>query len=282
MTTCCLPVALEAPERVELPPSRQELWHRYHHNAEGDEVENDLVKEYLPLVRMVVARVAMNLPSHVSFDDLQSAGLVGLLQAVRNYDPESNCSFETYARLRVRGAVLDELRRMDWAPRSVHEKARKIQEAMAELGQKLGTVPTEAQMAKALGLSLNAYLQILDDIRPATFLCLDTAGQMESGDVSSLYEVVSDCTEDDPCERASRLELAALIKQRMQQLPEMQRKVLALYYYEDLHLREIAEVFGVTESRISQIHTQAILAIRAFLQRCDSGLPMPKTLASRA
>lgn len=271
--TACMPATCEDPPgRVRAQPSCQELWHRYHQDTDA-RVENDLVQQYLPLVRMVVARLAMNLPSHVSFDDLHSAGSVGLLQAMRNYDPNCSCSFETYARLRIRGAVLDELRRMDWAPRSVHEKARKIQQTMTELGQKLGEVPSEAQMAEALGLSISEYMSRLEEIRPATFICLDTAAPLENGDGTSLYEVVSDPSVDDPSEQAARLELARLIAERIKQLPDIQRKVLALYYYEGLHLAEIAAAYRLTESRISQIHSQAILAIRSYLEKCERGVP---------
>jgi len=217
----------------------------------------------------------MTLPDHVDHDDLQSAGLVGLLQALRNYDPGSGNSFETYARVRIRGAMLDELRRMDWVPRTVHEKARKIQQTMAELEQKLGRSPTEAQVAKAMGLSGSEYAKLLDEVRPAAFVCLDAVSSGENGDTGSLYEVVADTTEEGPAEQASQHELKHVVLERLKELPEIQRKVLALYYGEDLHLREIAEVFGLTESRICQIHSQAILAIRSYVQRFESGMARP-------
>jgi len=131
------------------------------------------VEQYLPLVRSAVGRLAMTLPDHVDHDDLHSAGLVGLLQALRHYDPACNTSFEGYARVRIRGAMLDELRRMDWVPRTVHEKARKIQEVMAGLEQKLGRAASEEQMAKALKVTVGEYNELLDEIRPAAFVCLD-------------------------------------------------------------------------------------------------------------
>ena len=252
-------------------PSAQELWRRYHQRVDS-ETENALVEKYLPLVSSAVARLAMTLPDHVDRDDLQSAGLMGLLQALRNFDPACGASFETFARLRVRGAMLDELRRMDWVPRTVHEKARRIQNTMAELEQKLGRVPSEAQMAKALNLSAGEYAGLLNEVRPAAFVCLDAVNSLEEGDGGSLYEVVADEEGDSPREAASRQELKRVIFDRLKEMPEIQRKVLALYYAEDLHLREIAEVFGLTESRICQIHSQAILAIRAYVQRLESGL----------
>ncbi len=252
-------------------PTAQALWQRYHRRADTA-TENALVERYLPLVVSVLGRLSMTLPEHVSHDDLYSAGLVGLLQALRNFDPAGGASFESYARVRVRGAMLDELRRMDWVPRTIHEKARKIQEAMAQLEQKLGRAPTEAQMAKALGLSAAEYEAQLDEVRPAAFVCLDATSNCEEGGAASLYEVVADTGEMSPVEQVSQRELKQLIFERLKELPEIQRKVLALYYMEDLHLREIAEIFGLTESRICQIHAQAILAIRAYIQRFEAGV----------
>jgi RNA polymerase sigma factor for flagellar operon FliA len=269
MSTCCESSPEKAPH-AEARRTAQDLWKRYHQQADTH-TENDLVQQYLPLVKAILGRLAMTLPEHVDQDDLQSAGLVGLLQALRNYDPGSGNSFETYARVRIRGAMLDELRRMDWVPRTVHEKARKIQTTMAELEQKLGRAPTEAQIAKAMNLSTAEYSKLLDEVRPAAFVCLDAVSSSDNGDAGSLYEVVADTSEDGPAEQTSQRELKQVVLERLKELPEIQRKVLALYYGEDLHLREIAEVFGLTESRICQIHSQAIMAIRSYVQRFESG-----------
>jgi len=265
--TICEPPAIASEPR----PTAQELWKRYHQGADA-QTENALVEQYLPLVAAIRGRLAMTLPDHVDADDLHSAGLVGLLQALRNYNPASGTSFETYARVRIRGAMLDELRRMDWVPRTVHEKARKLQGAMTELEQKLGRTPTEAEMARALKMSATEYSELLDEVRPATFICLDAAGSSEDSDSGSLYEVIADASDDCTVEQVSQRELKEIILARLEELPDMQRKVLALYYGEDLHLREIAEAFGLTESRICQIHSQAILSIRAYIQRFEAGL----------
>src|SRR5262245_26756103 len=229
---------------VEIRPTAQELWKRYHRRADTH-TENALIEQYLPLVRTILGRLAMTLPDHVDENDLNSAGLVGLLQALRNYDPACGNSFETYARVRIRGAMLDELRRMDWVPRTIHEKARKLQQAMAELEQKIGRTPTEEQMAKALGISAKEYTELLDEIRPATFVCLDsTPTTTEGSEACNLYDVVADPNSKSPVDEVSLRELKQVVLERLKQLPDMQRKVLALYYGEDLHLREIAEVFG--------------------------------------
>ena len=168
--------------------------------------------------------------------------------------------------------MLDELRRMDWVPRTIHEKARKLKVVLGQLEQKFGKTPTEPQMAKAMGMSLKEYEELLDEVRPAAFVCLDAVNSSEDGDSGPLYEVIADQTHEGPVEKVSNNELKQVIFERLKELPEMQRKVLALYYLEDMHLREIAEVFGLTESRICQIHAQAILSIRAYLQRFESGL----------
>ena len=268
MSTSACETSVAAPEPR---PTAQELWKRYHRRADTG-TENELVQQYLPLVISVLGRLAMTLPEHVDQDDLRSAGLIGMLQALRNYDPACGTSFETYARVRIRGAMLDELRRMDWVPRTVHEKARRIQEAMSQLEQKLGCTPTEKQMAKALKMSLSEYNELLDEIRPAAFICLDAVCAADGCDTGKLYEVVPDGASEGPAEQTSQRELKRVILARLKELPEMQRKVLALYYGEDMRLREIAEAFDLTESRICQIHAQAILSIRAYLQRFEAGL----------
>lgn len=260
-----------APAVVESTGSTQtELWRRYTKSGPGSVSENHLVNEYLPLVKTVVGRLAMSLPAHVCTEDLFSAGLVGLLNALRRFDPKGGSSFESYARVRIRGSVFDELRRLDWVPRSIHDKAKKVELTMHELAQRKGNVPTDIEMAKALGLSLDAYEELLDEIRPASYVCLDSvisAGDAENG--AGSHDIIADDSQINPGEGAATREMARLIENRLQQLPEMQRKVLALYYFEDLRLREIAEVFGVTESRICQVHAQAILAIKSLLRKQD-------------
>jgi len=248
---------------------RNESWPKAKQNKPGSPAEAELVEKYIPLVRNVVGRLAMTLPPHVDGEDLYSAGLTGLLSAVRQYNPNAGTSFETYARLRIRGAVLDELRRMDWVPRSVHTKARRIQGVMNEIEQKKGRVATEEEMATALRVTVSEYRTWLDEIKPATFVCLDAAFNNESDDSLSQYESLADQRQEDPLDGTFRRELARVISERLQELPEMQRKVLALYYFEDMRLREIAEAFGLTESRICQIHAQGILTIKSHLSKFD-------------
>jgi len=269
-----------APARVDFKPTPQRLWQRYQAAGHGSGLEEELVHRYLPLVKTVVGRLAISLPPHVEMDDLYSAGLVGLLQAVRQYDPNIGTAFEPYARLRIRGAVLDDLRRMDWVPRSVHAKARKIQSTMAELEQRLGRLPTNDEVAAALQLPLKEYEAWLEAVRPCTFICLDAVSAGEEDDDLSEHEVLADDAQGAASETVSRLELARLVAERIEQLPEIHRKVLALYYYEDYRLREIAEVCGLCESRICQIHTQSILSIRAHVEQYEAQVKRPSRNAA--
>ena len=236
----------------------------------GSLEEVELVEHHLELVRTIVGRLAVTLPAHVDVENLNSAGMVGLLNAIRNYDPECGSAFETYARVRIRGSVLDELRRMDWVPRSIHSKARKVQAVVQELEQELGRAPSNRQVAEALDLSEDEYLAWQEEIRPATFINLDATIAAEGDDSPTKYESFADTTQEDPVDEVTRREVLAMVSKRLSMLPEMQRKVLSLYYFEDLRLREIAEIFSLTESRICQIHAQAILAIKSYLQKYDA------------
>ena len=259
-------------EPVAVAPSypSQALARRYGQVVPGSATENDLVEEHLTLVKNVVGRLAMSLPSHVDIDDLYSSGLVGLLNAVRNYDPQGGSSFASYAHVRIRGSIFDELRRLDWVPRSVHTKARKVQFVIQRLEQEHGRAATHLEVASAMDMRLDEYEELLDEIKPATFVCLDASQSLDGDDDNSRHESIPDESQRDPVDVVMRRELAQVIAERLEQLPEVQRKVLALYYFEDLRLREIAEVFGVTESRICQIHAQAILAIKAYLRKHEA------------
>ena len=255
--------------RTRLAAKDPVLWKLPHRKAARAKAETELVQKYMPLVKTVVGRIQMSLPPHVDPEDLYSAGLIGLLDAIRNYNPRLGANFESYARVRVRGAVFDELRRMDWVPRSVHRKARRVQQAMQELEQRKRRTPTPAELASALKISLSEYHHLVDEIRPASFVCLDATAGPEGDEAPSQYEALADPSQLDPLEGVARRETASQLAELLNRLPAAQKKVLALYYYEDMRLREIAEVFGLTESRICQIHAQAILSLKAHLKNLN-------------
>lgn len=279
--TAVAPEASEAAENAPvkrktfytIPKPPPEVWETYARTGEGGPAESQIVENYIPLVKSIVGRMAMSLPTHVAVEDLYSAGMVGLLSAVRRYDMAGGSSFEAYARVRVRGAIFDELRRAHWLPRSVHDKARKVETAMRKLEQEKGEAPTDEEMAKELEMTMPQYNKLLTYIRPAVFICLDSVKNGDEGNGDSQHATVADASQPDPFEESSKYELIDIVKDHIKKLPEMQQKVLALYYFKDLRLREIAEAFGVTESRICQIHTKAILSIRGFLKKHEnSGL----------
>jgi RNA polymerase sigma factor FliA len=262
------PIAiLTAPPQVKVASNKYRV-------QPGSPAESRLVEEYLPLVKHVVGRMSMNLPAHIDLQEIYSSGLVGLLQAVRQFDPEGGSSFESYARVRIRGAILDEMRKMDWVPRSIHEKARKVQIVMERLEQINGRTPTTTEIASALELTPEQYDELLTQIKPATFICLDACITSEENGETLRHEMIADEDQDTPDMSADRKELARIIGERLEKLPPMQRKVLALYYFEDMRLREIAEAVGLTESRICQIHSQAILAIKNYIQQ-KTKVPSP-------
>ena len=259
------PISRVQPTREPSSVSRRQL-------PAGGAAEDELIRKHLPLVKLVVGQMAMNLSSEANPDDLYSSGLVGLLDAARKFDPAAGSSFVSYARIRIRGAVLDELRRMDWVPRSVHDKARKVQGVAAELEQFLGRAPMEAEIAGALQLSVEDYESLQTEIRPVKFIALDAAPLAESEGDDSQHDHIADESSENPAAGITRRELVCLITDQLEQLPQRQRQVVALYYFEDLRMCEIAATFGVTESRICQIHAQALRTLRGALQKMEAGI----------
>lgn len=229
--------------------------------------EKDLIERYLPLVRNVVDRIKLNVPAHVDADDLYSVGVTGLIAAVRKFNPEQGNTFAGYAATRIRGAILDELRRLDWCPRRVRARSRKLKTAINDVEQKLGRAATEEEVSAELGLNRQEYAKWVEEAKPVTFLAIDQHADGEEGEGASLHELLADDQDTTGRDNLEKAELVQLLAQRMAELPDIPRKILAMYYFENLRLAEIATVFGVTESRICQIHAQAILGLRAYLKR---------------
>lgn len=242
------------------------LWAQY--RATGNQTFKDrLLVEYSGLVKFIAQRVAMNLPPSVELDDLVSAGIMGLIKAVEGFEPERGLKFETFATHKVRGAILDELRAMDWVPRSVRQKNRSLQKAYAELENQLGRMPYDDEVAAHLGLSSEEFEEMLSDVAPATILSLEEA-LPDRGDDSksmSLLDTIEDPQGTNPLKEIGYQEMKRILKDAIGQLPEKEKLVVALYHYEELTLKEIGEVLGLTESRVSQIHSKAMLKLRAKL-----------------
>lgn len=242
-------------------------WRAYQGVSPSAIDEKELIERYLPLVRNVVDRVKLNVPAHVDADDLYSVGITGLIAAVRKFDPEQGSTFASYAATRIRGAILDELRRLDWCPRRARARARKLKEAINDVEQKLGRAASDEEVCASLGLDRKEYAKWVDDTRPVTFIAIDQQNEGQEGEGASLHELLADENDATGRDNLEKAELCQLLTQRIAELPDIPRKVLAMYYFENMRLAEIAAVFGLTESRICQIHAQTILGLRAYLQR---------------
>jgi RNA polymerase sigma factor for flagellar operon FliA len=244
----------------------KDLWRRYKSN--GDEQARErLVVAYSPLVKYVAGRMASGLPAHVEESDLISYGLVGLISAIERFELEREIKFETYAITRIKGAIIDELRSLDWVPRSVRARARDIERANSKLEHQLQRAPTDDEMSAELKMSVEDFQESLLQISNSTVAALDELWSVSdaSGDQVSLLDTLQDPGAPDPAQVMDATDLKDRMADAIARLPEREKLVVALYYYENLTLREIGEVLGVTESRVSQLHTKAVLRLRSRL-----------------
>src|SRR3954453_12623298 len=254
------------PERLAQENAIAELWKEF--KATGDEsIRERLILHYSPLVKYVAGRVGVGLPSNIEQSDLVSYGIFGLIDAIEKFDLSRAIKFETYAISRIKGAIIDELRSLDWIPRSVRGKAREVEKAYAALESRLHRTPTETEVAGELGISLDDLHQIFSQVSFVNVVALDelmSAGQ-ERGDKLSLVYTLEDTKAEDPVAAFETEETKYLLARAINTLPEREKIVVTLYYYEGLTLAEIGQVLGVTESRICQMHTKAVLQLRGKL-----------------
>jgi RNA polymerase sigma factor FliA len=226
------------------------------------------IEAMLPLVKHIVSRLAIYLPPHISRDDLASAGVVGLIDAVDRYSDDKGCSLKTYCSIRIRGAILDELRRLDWVPRSVHRDARRLSETQEILAQRLGREPLDHEVREHMGLDSEEWEELLERVKPLSYFSLQEAASQGDDSNPLLHEeVLADPRANDAITSLLKEEDKGILREQLQELPQQQLQVLTLYYMEDLRLKEIAEILNLTESRVSQIHTLAINRLRAAFMR---------------
>src|SRR6266498_443211 len=243
------------------------LWHDYKSSG-GKQARDELIVHYSPLVKFVAGRVASGLPQSVEQADLVSYGIFGLIDAIEKYDPSRGIKFETYAISRIKGAIIDELRAIDWIPRSVRFKAREVEKAYASLENRLHRTPTDAEVAQQLGISTDELHHIFNQISFVSVVALDellTVGS-ERGDRVSLVDTLEDKTAEDPETAFESEEMKGILAGAINRLAEREKIVITLYYYEGLTLAEIGQVLGVTESRVCQMHTKAVLQLRGKMQ----------------
>ncbi|WP_370084119.1 RNA polymerase sigma factor WhiG [Streptacidiphilus sp. MAP12-16] len=257
------------PAAVPAPQPRRpldDLWRAY--KTGGDpRLREQLILHYSPLVKYVAGRVGVGLPANVEQADFVSSGVFGLIDAIEKFDPERAIKFETYAISRIRGAIIDELRALDWIPRSVRQKARAVERAYATLEVSLRRTPNDPEVAAEMGIALDDLHTIFSQLSLANVVALDELLHPggESGDRVSLLDTLEDTAADNPVEVAESREVRRLLARAINTLPDREKTVVSLYYYEGLTLAEIGQVLGVTESRVSQIHTKAVLQLRAKL-----------------
>ncbi|MDR2069190.1 MAG: RNA polymerase sigma factor WhiG [Spirochaetaceae bacterium] len=252
--------------------TEEELWVAYR-KTRDPEIRELFIRQYAPLVKYVAGKVAIGMPANVEFDDLVGYGAFGLMDAIDKFDPEKNVKFKTYAVTRIRGAIFDELRSIDWVPRSVRQKTKEVEETIGALEAQLGRTASDQEIAVALGMSEAEYLKTIMKISGTSILSLnDVWFSGDENDKVSIGDSIESPSSMNPDVIVEKEEIRRVIVEAIQELPDKEKKILVLYYYEELTLKEIGQVLEVTESRVSQLHTKAILRLRAKLTNIRKGI----------
>ncbi|MFB6357231.1 MAG: RNA polymerase sigma factor WhiG [bacterium] len=255
---------------VEKLENEDEYWERY--KEEGDmQARDDLIVQYSPLVKHVVGKLAKKMPPNVDFDDLVGYGTLGLIDAIEKFDHTRGIKFKTYAIPRIRGSILDELRARDWIPRSVRRKARRIENAIETLENMHGRTVSNEEVAEYMGMDLEEFNDMLSEVSGTSLLSLDEMWSVnEDDDEVPLQEAIESEQAEQPDSVVEREEVKQRLVDEIRELPEKERIVITLYYYEDLTLREIGESLDLTESRVSQIHSKATATLRGRLSEFEN------------
>ena len=248
------------------------LWEEYR-KTKSQALRDAFIRQYMPLVKYVAGKVSVGMPGSVEFDDLVGFGQFGLLDAIEKYDPSKNVKFKTYAVTRIRGAIFDELRQIDWVPRSVRQKSREIEDAINTLESRLGRTASDAEIAESLGVSEDDYHRIIMKVSGTSVLSLnDVWHNGDDAANASIGDSIESPSSMNPDAIVEREEIKKVIVQAINELPEKEKMVIVLYYHEDLTFKEIGQVLNVSESRISQLHTKANIRMRAKLTNLRKGI----------
>jgi len=259
-------------DEIPAGKSEEDLWRQYR-KSRDQKIRDYFIRQYAPLVKYVAGKIAMGMPQNVEFDDLVGFGVFGLFDAIEKFDPGKHVKFKTYAVTRIRGAIFDELRTIDWVPRSVRQKAREVEDTVRRLEASMGRAATDEEIASAMAIDLKEFQQIMLRISGTSMLSLhDIWYTGEDNDKISIAESIESPVSLNPDMIVEKDEIRRVIVAAIDELPEKEKKVLVLYYYEDLTLKEIGEVLEVTESRVSQLHTKAIMRLRAKLTSFKRGI----------
>ncbi|OGL38993.1 MAG: hypothetical protein A3C43_08960 [Candidatus Schekmanbacteria bacterium RIFCSPHIGHO2_02_FULL_38_11] len=229
--------------------------------------KSKLILKFLPFTRSIAARISMKLPANVEVNDLVSAGIIGLMDAVEKFDPSKEIKFKTYAEFRIRGAILDELRALDWLPRSLRQWTTQVEDTYYYLEQKHSRPATDYEMACELGIGIDEYYETLKQIKGATLFSLDNSMDSSDNKGKNLFSLIADSEEKSPLFSTKLKELKKIVGDTINRLPEKEKLVISLYYYEDLTMKEIGKVLDITESRVSQIHTKAVILLKNRLKK---------------
>ena len=260
------------PKTIPEEKSEEENWINYR-KTRDPKIREAFIKQYAPLVKYVAGKVAMGMPNNVEFDDLVGFGVFGLIDAIDKYDPAKNVKFKTYAVTRIRGAIFDELRQIDWVPRSVRQKTREIEATISALEAQLGRTASDQEIAGALGMNEDTYLKTIQKISGTSILSLnDVWFSGDEKDRVSIVDSIESPSSLNPDVMVEKEVIRQVIITAINELPDKEKKILILYYYEDLTLKDIGKVLEVTESRVSQLHTKAILRLRSKLTNIRKGI----------
>jgi RNA polymerase sigma factor FliA len=233
---------------------------------------DQLIIRYAPWVKFIAMRMASKLPSHIQAEDLISAGIIGLIDALDKFNPAREVQFKTYAQIRIQGAMKDELRALDWASRSMRQKVKRLEQVYTTLEQELGRPPASEEVANSLGIEMDEFEEMLDDVKGTSLVSLEELGQgPASEDKTNLLEALLTREDQDPLEELNLQDLKKALSLAISELPEKERLVLSLYYFEELTMKEVGKVLNLTESRISQLHTQTVLRLRSKLKAYFAG-----------